>query len=274
MQHGITDIRQQKWKTDTIVGILCLLFVILISTVAAVWAVPRTLAAKVNMEVYQQADGKVFGRETSLDIFKNGRFDDEKLVAPYSTGSYTFAVLNTAASSPLPYTLKFFSDNPEEIPLIFSLQKNGEYIYGGAEDNSMLTLTELNFTDNQLGGSQTDLYTLHWRWKTYSDEEDTALGNLANERDLIYKLTVTATGTISDEILPDDDKNQKDNDNDGNGTNGVIRTLRKLWPKTGDVTSIMLWVVLTGIALTLIIWFWFFRRRKKDEDNENNQKDR
>lgn len=258
--------KNKKINADTIVGILCLLFVVIISTVAAVWALPQTLAAKVNMEVYQQSDGKVFGRETSLDIFKNGRFDGEKLVAPYSEGSYTFAVLNTSASQPLPYTLKLAADNPEEIPLVFSLQKNGEYLYGGADENSMISLTEINFADLQLGGNQTDLYTLHWRWKTYSDEEDTALGELANEHDLIYKLTVMATGTISDDTLPDDDRKRPDN-------GGIVQKLRNLGPKTGDDTSIVLWVILTGIALVLIIWFWFFKRRKKVEDNENNQKD-
>lgn len=252
----------QKVNMDTLIGIACLFLLVVISGIVAFSSIPNTLAAKVTMEVYQQADGKAFGKETQLDIFSNDNhyLDGENLVAPYSSGSYTFAVYNSAASNLLPYTLNLASTNQDNIPLVFSLEKNGEYIYGGANDDSMLPLTEINLEDLSLNGNGTDLYTIHWRWKTTSDEEDTAFGTLAVERDLIYKLVITATGSIDESVLPD------------KGGNGIVEKIKDSLPKTGDVANILTWVIFGGLALLLIIWILLAKRRKKDEDNEDIHK--
>jgi len=149
------------------------------------------------------------------------------------------------------------ASNPEDIPLVFSLQKNGEYIYGGAGDGEMIPLTEFTSNDVELNGNQTDLYTIKWRWNTTSDESDTALGELATQRDLIYKLTIMATGTISEDSLP----------NGGGGTNGIINNIVNRLPKTGDNTSVLLWIVLALGAFSLIILLIYKKRRKKEDEN-------
>jgi len=258
-------IKNRKLNTDTVVGILCLFFVVLMtSLVVASLVIPKSLAAQVTMEVYQQADGKAFGKETSLDIFNNEALEGEKLAAPFTTGSYTFAVYNSAASNLLPYSLSLVTSNPDDIPLVFSLQKNGEYIYGGASDAEMIPLTEFDSDDVELNGKQTDLYTINWRWNTSSDESDTALGTLAAQRDLIYKLTVTATGTISEDGLP----NGGGGTNGNNAANGIINKIIGHQPKTGDNASVLLWIVLALGAFSLIILLIYKRRRKKKDENE------
>ena len=252
-------IKNRNINKDAILGILCLLFLVLMTSLAVVnLVIPKTLAAQVTMEVYQQADGKAFGRETSLDIFKNEAFDGEKIVAPYSSGSYTFAVFNNAESNILPYTLSLTSSNPDHIPLVFSLQKNGEYIYGGASDDEMISLTELDFNDVKLNGRQTDMYTIHWRWDTFDDKSDTAIGTLATERDLLYRLTVTATGTISEDNLPNNDS----------GVKGTMNTIINSLPKTGDNISYLPWIAFALGAFLLIILLIYKRRKKKEDVNE------
>jgi len=254
-------IRNRKINTDTIAGLLCLFFFVLMtSLVVACLVIPKTLAAQVTMDVYQQADGKAFGKETSLDIFSNDNhvLNGENLIAPYSSGSYTFAVYNNSASNLLPYTLTLISSNPNKIPLVFSLQKNGEYIYGGISEDEMVPLSEFSSGDIELGGEQTDLYTIKWHWNTTSDENDTGFGTLATERDLVYKLTITATGTVSEEKLPKDDT----------GVKGIINKIINRVPKTGDNTSILLWLVLALGALLLIILLIYRRYRKKEDGNQ------
>ena len=256
-------IKNRKLNTDTMVGILCLFFVVLMtSLVAANLVIPKSLAAQVTMEVYQQADGKAFGRETSLDIFNNEALGGKKLVAPFTTGSYTFAVYNSAASNLLPYNLSLVASNPEDIPLVFSLQKNGEYIYGGASDGEMIPLTEFTSNDVELNGNQTDLYTIKWRWNTTSDESDTALGELATQRDLIYKLTIMATGTISEDSIPNGGGT-----NGNTGAKGIINKIINRFPKTGDNTFILPLIVLVIVAFSLIILLIYKRRRKKEDEN-------
>lgn len=244
----------RKVNNDTIIGLLCLFFLVLMtSLVAAVMIIPKTLAAEVTMEVYQQSDGKAFGKETQINIFDNDELsylNGQKLIAPYSAGSYTFAVANTAASDVLPYTLKLTSENPDSVPIVISLEKNGEYIYGGADESQMLSLTQLDYKDLRLDGNKTDLYTLHWRWKTESDEADTALGvRAAQGEELTYTLTIIATGTIDEASLPN------------NGNNNIINWL----PKTGDGTSILPWIVVALGAILLIILLIYKKCRKKDE---------
>jgi len=241
-------------KTSSGSGVLSLLLLfqlLILSFIAVFYVTQETLAAKVTMEVYQQSDGKAFGKETSLDIFKYLNEDNQRILAPGFSGSYTFAVYNSAASDLLPYILRFEATNKDDIPLVFSIQKNGEYIFGGKKETEMLPLSELDLGELSLGGKKTDLYTLKWRWDTESDAADTALGIRAgNGEDLRYSLTIKATGTIAEKSLPD------------KGDKGIIKVL----PKTGDDMSILIWIVLILISFSSLLFMLIYKRRKKKEE--------
>jgi len=202
--------------------------------------IPHSLAALTTMEVYQQEGRKAFGQETSLDIWGDPTLGGQKLVHPFTKGSYTFAVHNNSNSDPLPYSLAILSTNPDDIPLVFSILKNGEYIYGGEGKSNMIYFTEINFTETTLGGNKTNLYTVKWEWKTDSDEADTIIGNNGTQ---IYKLTVTATGTIPE--------------------------VNDLPPKTGDGFNMIIWFIIMNSSM-LILFILLFYKRKEDED-ENDQ---
>jgi len=214
------------------------LFVFIISVVIAFSVIPRTLAAQVTMVVYQQSDGKVFGKETQLDIFQDPKLGGQKLVHPFSEGSYTFAVHNSAKSAPLPYSLEITGTNPEDIPLVFNLTKNGEYVHGGAGFANMVPFSELNFPELMLDGKRTDLYTIHWKWKTTSDEIDTAIGNIGTQT---YTLVIKAVGSIPESAAP----------------------------KTGDSAKLFVWFSLALASALLLFVLLFFKRRKEKRGDEN-----
>ena len=171
------------------------LILFLLSATLGIRVIPHSLAAQVNMEVYEQIGHRVFGRSTSLDVFNNPKLGGRKLVAPFTEDTYTFAVRNTSSSNPLPYTLEIETDNPQDIPLVFSLQKNGKYVFGGSGTLDMLPFDGFTCSEYVLGGGQTDVYTLNWSWKTENDVIDTALGDDGTQ---LYTLTLTATGTMDE----------------------------------------------------------------------------
>ena|GEM_PF-2995148 len=158
-------------------------------------AIPWSWAAQNTMMVYQQKDGKIFGNATTLEIFDNPKLGGQKLVAPFTKGSYEFAVHNSADNERLPYSLSIAADNPENIPLVFNVTKNGKYIFGGESLSDMRLLTELKFPELLLEARRSDIYMLQWEWKTESDELDTAIGNNGTQR---YNLTITAIGTVEE----------------------------------------------------------------------------
>ena len=193
MRGGSNAIKYRK--LPDISWLFFALIVFMLSSVIGFRAVPLSWAAETTMEVYQQKDGKIFGIESSLDIFDNPKFGGEKLIAPFSKGSYEFAVYNSTNSSPLPYTLDIEAKNPGNVPIAISLEKNGTYVFGGADISEMQYLTVLNMPETLLSGKMTDLYTVHWEWKTESDEIDTAIGQDGTQ---LYTLIITANGTIEE----------------------------------------------------------------------------
>ena len=214
------------------------LIAFLLSAAVALSVIPRSLAAQTTMEVYQQAGKKAFGQQTSLDLFNDPKLGGKKLVHPFTEGDYSFAVFNHSNSAPLPYSLDILAENPANIPLVVSLQKNGEYIYGGAAKADMRPLAAVNLPETLLGGEKTDLYTISWAWDTENDGLDTAIGSDGTQA---YTLTVTATGSIGETAVP---------------------------PVTGDRARALVWIAITLTSVLLLILLFVTRRKNEDEDNQ------
>lgn len=214
------------------------MIMLLTSTVLVFIIIPPTLAAEVTMEVYQQSGNKVIGRNTRLDIFNNPKLGGQKLIAPNTAGSYTFAVYNNSDSDELPYTLNFWETNPDMIPLVFSIQKNGTYILGGSRTEDMVSRAELQLPETSLTGGKTDVYTLKWKWITKNDISDTALGRQGNS---VYSLMIETVGSI-----PMIEHNID----------------------TGDRSDMIFWGIGICALLTLVLFLFLNRRGKKDENNE------
>ena len=209
---------------------------VMITLPLALSVVQPTLAAAVTMTVYQQKDSKIFGQNTSLDIFNHPKLGGKKLLAPFSHGSYTFVVNNTSNSQGLPYALMVTTENPEDLPIVGSLQKNGTYVFGSEGDAGMLPMKDMTMGEVLLSGGKADSYTFNWRWNTESDEKDTAIGNA---EPATYALTITAIGTIPE-------------------TEG---------PNTGD-HSMLMWVTVAATFGLLTLLLLVYRRRREKEEAE------
>jgi len=224
----------KKDKQSVVPWFSVLLIVFIMSGIIGFAAIPKSLAAQAIMEVYQQDGRKAFGQGTRLDIFNDPKLGGQKLVHPFTKGSYTFAVYNNSNSDYLPYSLEILSENPDNVPLVFSIRKNGEYVYGGENITNMIPLSGINFPEINLGGKKTDLYTLKWEWKTESDYADTIIGNDGTQ---IFNLFITATGTMPE--------------------------INDLPPKTGDNFNILLWFAVLFASLLIVFILLFYKRKKK-----------
>ena len=231
MNHNLSSTKNSKLSAVPWLFLALIIFVL--SASIAVSIIPRSLAASVTMEVYQQEGHKVFGKNTALDIFDDPKLGGKKLVQPFSKGSYVFAVFNNSNSDPLPYSLDVLGTNPENIPLVFSLQKNGAYVYGGDGIANMLPLSAVNLSETLLGGKKTDLYTIKWEWKTESDAIDTTIGKDGTQ---LYTLTIKATGTVPDATIPE----------------------------TGNRPNLLVWVVILSASVFLLLILPLFKRRKDE----------
>jgi len=232
-----STMNKKKDKLAVVPWFFLAFFAFLLSVTIALAVIPRSLAAQVTMEVYQQEGRKAFGKDTSLDIFNDPKLGDQKLVHPFSKGAYTFAVYNNSNSDPLPYALSISGTNLDDIPLVFSLQKNGEYIYGGNGSANMKPFSEINLAEALIGGKKTDRYTIKWEWKTDNDAQDTAIGSNGTQ---LYTLVIKAIGTIPDTLVP----------------------------RTGYDSGIFVWVVVVLSAVSML-FILLFLKRKKDEDEDH-----
>ena len=223
-------------KTRTIPWFFLMLLTVTLSVAVLLAAVPRTFAAPDTLEVYQQTGNRVFGKTTSLDIFQDTKRGGQKLLAPNSEGSYTFAVHNKSASDPLPYAINITAVNPDNIPIVVSVTKNGAYIYGGSSPSSMRRLSAYQF-DDELSGNDTDIYIISWSWNTESDTTDTQIG-LSGP--VYYTLVITAMGTIDE-------------------THAV---------QTGDQTQGIVWAALALTSVIILFVIFNKQRKTKDEDSQ------
>lgn len=269
-----------------------LLIVFLISTVTGLMALSKSWAAPTIMEVYQQKDGKVFGLETSLDVFNNPKLGGQKLVAPFTKGSYDFVVHNSSDDYLLPYSLDIVADNPENIPLVFNLKKNGEYIFGGEGLSNMRPLTRVYEPEAFLQSKRNDLYTISWEWKTQSDEIDTAIGNKGTQ---LYNLTIIAKGTIGEvdtnvtypskpsptvtispsqpveSAVPSQPLEPSASDNFGGGGGEPPGSNVEQGPKTEDVSNMAFWLTIFTASMILLCIILFVKRRGEEDENSKNR---
>jgi hypothetical protein len=216
-----------------------ILLLFLLSLVIAFKVIPLSLVTPAIMEVYKQAGDKILGQESEVGIFDNPRFGGRNLIAPYSEGVYDFSVYNNSPSGLLPYSLILASANPDNVPIVISLQKNGKYIYGGAGVANMLPLDDLLLLNYLLKGKAADLYTLRWVWQTESDPIDTEIGNDGTQ---LYTLTITATGTKTEVVMP----------------------------HTCNCLHICIWFVLFILSLLVIaVLIYLLRRKNRHEDNQD-----
>jgi len=250
-------------------ALLPVLLLVVVASITLFAFVPRSMAAGVPMEVYQQEGRKIFGQvfATDLDIFDDSALGGDKIIAPFSGGSYEFAVFNNSVGDLLPYTIDIVATNAGNLPIVASLERNGAFVFGGPGSGGMLPFDEINISERFLTAGQTDNFTLHWAWRTESDVADTAIGNDGTQT---YTLTITATGTVAE------------TEEEAGGPSGPTTAPSVTRPganrpglgtdlgRTGDGALSWLWLVIALLGTGLIIWVLFDYR---DNDKADDKRD-
>lgn len=244
-------------------------------------ATTRASGYQGELEIYDAADStKRWSTETQVDLFKVSYNENEdgsgeetviaedgkKVIAPGTSNFYTFTLENNG-NLPLNYTISLkvegYNEGTEsnpDIPLEWQLQAGD-----GAplSDWRGYSATAEEMKQATLAARRQESYTIEWRWAyeqgAEGDRTDTELGDLAAKQPLGAKATIIVYAEEDTEVSP--------SQSPAPGSGGQTRPYRPhLWPKTGDSSNLMLYIVLMTVSgCGLLILILGRRRRKKKE---------
>ena len=122
-----------------------------------------------------------------LEIFKNQKYENKNMIAPKSTGTYSFCVNNTTDKS-LVYDLQLREINDYKINMKYKLKLENVYVAGSNEN--WLNVENVNLENVIIAANSTNFYTLEWYW-TDDDIQDTKIGSL-NYADYTLRIKIGA----------------------------------------------------------------------------------
>ena len=223
--------------------------------------------------------------ETSVEIFRltydseNGitvkGADDDKLIAPGTSNTYSFTLENTGDVL-LDYDMTmeaYVTGTDLELPVKARVwDYTNRYLLGGSDTKE--SVLELNNVEDhsKLSAGRFAVYNLEWEWpyEWGNDEYDTLLGNLAVDDDLALTIKINTIATADDTgISPDNSSNnpgtpsQSSDTDKGYGLEGNVPS-----PKTGVLLGAVPTVLLTAALGAMLL---ARPRRKENEDDEKNE---
>lgn len=165
---------------------------------------------KASFEVLD--DNQVWGTDTEVEIFKVTYSNDkeiitvqsdneEKVIAPGTSNSYTFKLKNTGEVA-IDYIVDvdaYITPGEITIPIDTRLVRyDGKWIVGDID--SFDTVEELDIAEDQgtLGAGRYGYYTLDWAWpfESGNDIHDTMLGDMAAEgEDITFTIEIHTVAT-------------------------------------------------------------------------------
>ncbi len=123
-------------------------------------------------------------KNNQLNIFKNKDFNNEKIIAPHSKGTYKFYVQNKTNADVI-YNIKFSDEMQNFINMKYRLKLDNIYIKGNSEN--YVSLDELELSNIIILKDSTNFYTLEWYWDD-NDKLDTFVGS--QEEDNHYEINL------------------------------------------------------------------------------------
>ena len=123
-------------------------------------------------------------KNNQLNIFKNKDFNNEKIIAPHSKGTYKFYVQNKTNTDVI-YNIKFSDEMQNFINMKYRLKLDNIYIKGNSEN--YVSLDELELNNIIILKDSTNFYTLEWYWDD-NDKLDTFVGS--QEEDNHYEINL------------------------------------------------------------------------------------
>lgn len=125
-------------------------------------------------------------KDTQLNIFNNKKFDENKIIAPHSKGTYKFCVKNQA-NRDITYNIKLEDQMKYLINMKYKLKIDNIYIRGN--ENTYVSINELNVNDIIVMKDSNNIYSLEWYWED-DNEKDTYIGSLKTDEYYTLKLKI------------------------------------------------------------------------------------
>jgi hypothetical protein len=226
--------------------------------------------------------------ETEVDIFKltydseNGitvkGFNDDKLIAPGTSNTYSFTLENTGDVL-LDYDMTmeaYVTGTDLELPVKARVwDYTNRYLLGGSDTKEEVLKLNNVEDHSKLSAGRFAIYNLEWEWpyEWGNDEYDTLLGNLAVDDDLALTIKINTIATADEtDINPDNNSDnpstptQPSQNNDtekGYGLEGNVAS-----PKTGVMLGTVPTLVLTAALGVMLL---ARPKRKENEDDEQNE---
>ena len=123
-------------------------------------------------------------KNNQLNIFNNKDFNNEKIIAPHSKGTYQFYLQNKT-NTDIIYNIKFSDEMQNFINMKYRLKLDNIYIKGNSEN--YVSLDELELSNIIILKDSTNIYTLEWYWDD-NDKLDTFVGS--REEDNYYEINL------------------------------------------------------------------------------------
>lgn len=112
-----------------------------------------------------------FDEIEDLDIFCNTRFNNKKIIAPQSYGTYTFLVENLLRDR-ISYSIRMEEKNEYNVNMKYKLKIDNIYIVGSKDkwaDVEDLKVEDIIVTENSK-----NRYTLEWYWEDAQNDTEIA----------------------------------------------------------------------------------------------------
>lgn len=123
--------------------------------------------------------------DTKINVFANPLYNMKSIIAPNSSNTYKFIVKNSTDYN-LTYNIKFNSENPYNINMLYRLKNESNYLIGN--ETKWVTAEELILENEKINKLTSDTYYLEWKW--FESENDTEIGKEDNVK---YSLNVNIT---------------------------------------------------------------------------------
>lgn len=143
---------------------------------------------QIQIELVPQKPNDIGQEKNILNIFNNTLFENRKVIAPESKGTFEFYIKNKT-SDDINYNISFEDELGEFVNMKYRLKLNGEYIKG--TDEQYVQASEINLNKMLLAKNSNDLLSLEWYWKS-DDTKDSFVGGL--KQDQYYKLQINVVG--------------------------------------------------------------------------------
>lgn len=182
----IATVRYSKliWLLPILAIIIGLLT--LVSVLASSWYVSRFVDYIPTLFVTED-EGPEWVEDEYIQVFENGVYNESK-IHPGMEGDYKFRLENHNPNR-LEYDLTFADENDYEIVMGYRLRMDNVYVCG--DEDTYLSLDELNLEEVIIAADSSVIYTLEWKW--IDGETDTVAG--MNEATYTLHITFRAQTT-------------------------------------------------------------------------------